>query len=163
MKRGDLMATPTESEQVQYRIMNVRGAKGSMGIERQYDIFFTENGIAFAVTASGLAMAAGAAGAGGFGMVGGLVGSLVKDSKVGKAKEKYQGLSLPQVLALNEKSFYLAYPEVVQVTLKKGMTGISKMDVFISDGKYHCEFSKDQFETANSAIKEKLVTKIKSE
>jgi len=41
------------------------------------------------------------------------------------------------------------------------LTGISKMDIFFADGKYHCEFSKDQFEVANAAISDKLAAKIK--
>lgn len=155
------MAVPSENEKVQYGLVAVTAAKGAMGVVRQYDIFFTDNGMAFAVVVSGLRMAAGVAGAAGFGAIGGAVAGSKMKSGAGKMREQFQGLTIPQILALNEKSAYVAYSEIVQISLKRGLTGISKMDIVVPDGKYHCEFSKDQFEVANSAIIEKLATKIK--
>jgi len=155
------MAAPSEKEKILYGLVNVQAKMGTMGVVRQYDIFFTENGIVLAVVASGLKVAAGAAGASGFGVIGGLIGGLAHQSGVGKMREKFQGLSLPQILALNEKSDYLTYSEVTQITLKKGLTGISKMEIVVPKGKYQCEFSKDQFEIAKAAINEKLAAKSK--
>lgn len=155
------MSLPTENEKIQYGLINVQAAKGAMGVVRVYDIFFTENGIAFAVVVSGLKMAAGVAGAAGFGAIGGVIaGSKVK-SGAGQIRDKFQTLSIPQILALNEKSIYLPYSEVIQVSVKKGLTGITKMDIVTPDGKYHCEFSKDQFDIAKTVINEKLAAKIK--
>lgn len=155
------MAEPAENEKIQYGLINVQAKKGTMGVVRQYDIFFAENGIALAVVASGLKVAAGAAGASSFGLIGGVIAGLAHQSGVGKMRDKFQGLTLPQILGLNEKSDYLAYSDIIQVTLKKGLTGISKMEIVVPDGKYQCEFSKDQFDIAKGAIDEKLAAKIK--
>lgn len=76
-------------------------------------------------------------------------------------REKFRGLTLPQILVLNEKSEYLPYPEVIRATLKKGFTGITKMEIVVPDGRYQCEFSKDQFDIAKVAIDEKLAIQSK--
>jgi hypothetical protein len=155
------VTVPNENEKILYGLVNVQAKMGTMGVVRQYDIFFTENGIALAVVASGLSVAAGAAGAAGFGLIGALVGDASHQKGVGKMRGKFQGLSLPQILAMNEKSDYLLYSEVTQIALKKGLTGISKMEIVVPKGKYQSEFSKDQFEVAMEAIKEKLAAKSK--
>jgi hypothetical protein len=154
------MAQPTEDERVQYGLVGVQAAKGAMGVVRMYDIFFTDKGVAFAVVASGLKMAAGVAGAASFGALGGAIAGGSISSGTVKMREQFQGLKLPQILKLNEKSFYLSYSEISQVAIKKGLTGIGKMDIFTADGKYHCEFSKNQIELANQAVAEKLAAKM---
>jgi len=155
------MVDPTENERIEYGLVAVAAAKGAMGVVREYDILFTERGIAFAVVKSGLKMAAGVAGAVTFGMIGALVADGAVTRQAGKIREQFKGMSVPQILALNEKSFYLPYTEVTEASLKRGLTGISKMDISIAGGKYHCEFSKDQYEVAQFALTAELAAKIK--
>ena len=151
---------PKDDENVQYGLTNVIGQTGMAGIMRQYDIFFTDTGIAFVVIVSGKRMLAGAAGAGGFGAVGGLIaGSSTSSSKV-KVREQFNGLTVKQILKLNEKSFFMPYADVKEVRFKKGMTGVGKMKFTFSDGKFETEFSKDQVETATAALAEKLKSKL---
>jgi hypothetical protein len=157
------MAIPAENETVQYGLLGVKVAKGTMGVPRLCDILFTENGMALVVTASGLKLIAGAAGAGGFGMIGAAVARSKITSDSGKARNQFQGKTIPQMLAMNEKSMYLAYSDIVQVSIKKGLTGIAKMDIFVSDGKYHCEFSKEQFDIANAAVNGKMGIKVNND
>lgn len=157
------MSIPMENETVQYGLLGVKAAKGTMGVPRLYDILFTENGMAFLVTASGLKLMAGAAGAGGFGMIGAAVAMSKIKNDTGVVRDQFRGKTIPQMIAMNEKSMYMAYSDIVQVSIKKGLMGIAKMDIFVSDGKYHCEFSKEQFDIANAAVNTKMGIKVNND
>lgn len=152
------MGPPSEDEIVRYVLMNVTGQSGMMGIQRRYDLLFTDNGIAFPVIASGLKMAAAAGLAGGFGAVGGAIAAGSLNGT--KMRDQFQGLTVGQMLDLNEKSFFVPYIDIVSVKVKKGLLGPGRMDLQLADGKFQCEFSKDQLATANAAVAYKLSAKV---
>jgi hypothetical protein len=152
------MRSPGTDEKIRYMLTNVTGQAGMAGVQRRYDVLFTDTGIAFPVIASGLKMAAAAGLAGGFGAVGAAAAhGALNGSKV---RDKFQGLTVRQILELNEKSFFVPYHDVVSIRVKKGLLGVGRMDLQMADGKFQCEFSKDQLQTANAAVAEKLIAKL---
>lgn len=152
------MFSPKEDDAVRFVLMNVTGQTGMAGVQRRYDVLFTDTGIAFPVIASGLKMAAAAGLAGGFGAVGGaLAAGSLKGTKV---RDKFQGLSVKQILELNDKSFFVPYIDITEVKVKKSLLGLGRMDLQMANGKFQCEFSKDQLPTANAAVAEKLGAKV---
>ncbi len=147
------MFGPKDDEKIRHVLMNATGQVGMAGIQRQYDILFTETGIAFAVVASGLKMAAKSGLVGGLGLAGAVMSSAMTNDGV---RESFRGLTVPQILALNEKSFFVPYLDVTRVNVKKGMMGGGKMEMAIPAGKFQCMFTKDQLETVQAAVSEKL-------
>jgi len=155
------MAEPSEHEIILQTITDVVGQKGAAGIQRKYDVIFTENGIAFAVVASGLKMAAQSAAVGGFGALGGAAaGSSVK-SGAQKIREQFRDLSVKDILKLNEKSFYVSYSDINQITVKKGLLGVGKMNLELIDGKFQCQYSKNQLEKVKAVASKKLAARMK--
>jgi hypothetical protein len=154
------MVGPSESEKVLHVLLNVRAAKGVAGMVRDYDLLFTDNGILFINTAGGFKTLMKSSVGAQFGAVGAVLvrSSIEKDKQ--KGRNELEGLDLRQMLEQNEKSFYIPYMEVHLVTLKKGLTGIGKMSIQTSDGKYNCEFPKNQIEPARAAVSEKLSAKM---
>lgn len=155
------MTEPNEQETIIEVITDVIGQKGATGFQRKYDVIFTENGIAFAVVASGLRMAAQAAAVGGFGALGGAVAGAATQSGAQKIREQFKGLSVKDILKLNEKSFYIPYSDINQIMVKKGLLGIGKMNLELIDGKFQCEYSKNQLENVKAIALKKLAAKMK--
>ncbi|MDW5564084.1 MAG: hypothetical protein SA339_12760 [Methanomassiliicoccus sp.] len=157
-----MVAGPGDSEQIRHVVMNIRAQKGMAGAVRDYDVFFMDNGVLFACTAGSLKSTLKASVGAQFGAVGALAAraSMDKDKQNGRAE--YQGLTAKQILERNDKSFYLPYLDVQTVTLKKGLTGIGKMSLQVPDGKYNCEFSKDQMDAVKTAVAEKMSAKMEA-
>jgi hypothetical protein len=156
------MIGPTSNEQVQYVMVNVRAAKGMAGVPRDYDVLFTDNGIVFANIGGGLKSILKTSVGAQFGMVGALAARGSTDKEKQKGRAGLRDLSVKQILETSEKSFYICYTDVQTVTLKKGLTGIGKMSFLTADGKYLCEFPKDQLEVARTAISERLSMKMEA-
>ena len=154
------MVEPSNDEKVGVILSNVTGIWGLAGLERQYDIMFADNGVAFVVVASGLKMAARAAGAGAFGAVGAAAAGAFSGNK--SVRKQFEGLTLPEIMRLNEKSFYVPYPDVKQVSVKKG-TLVTKMNFELPEGKFRCQFPKTLYEIAQQAVMSKLATKMLDE
>jgi len=150
------VSEPGENEKVESILTDVTGIWGLVGMERQYDIMFAENGIAFTVVASGLKMAARAAGVQ-FGVVGAVATGALTGNK--NVRKQFEGLTLREILNLNEKSFYVPYASVKQVSVKKG-TLVAKMNFELPDGRFRCQFSKGQIETAQQAVFARLAAKV---
>lgn len=151
-----LMTEPGASDQIRHVVFNVKAQKGVAGAVRDYDLLFMDNGILFACTAGALKSVLKASVGAQFGAVGAVLaqGSMEKDKQNGRGG--LQGLTAKQILEKNDKSFYLPYMDIQTVTLKKGLTGIGKMSFHLLEGKYNCEFTKEQMDTARAAIAFKL-------
>lgn len=153
------MVGPSDNERVRHVVVNVKAMKGMAGMVRDYDLLFTENGVLFANTAgawNSVKMGLG----GQFGVVGALAAQKSMESNKTKGRSELQGLTLGQILEKSDKSFYIPYLEVQAVTFKKGLTGIGKMSFLTPEGKWNCEFPKDQIEAARTAIAESLSAKV---
>ena len=142
------MVGPGDNEQIKQVLVNVNGQTGMAGVLRKYDVIFTENGMAFAVVVSGLRMALQAGAAGGFGVAGAAAAGAYSSNQ--KVREQFFGLSVKQIIGLNEKSFYVPYSDIVKINVKKGAF-VGKMSLEMTEGKFHCEFTKDQLDVAFQA------------
>jgi hypothetical protein len=69
-----------------------------------------------------------------------------------KVSDKFQGLSVKHILEQNEKSFFLPYIDIIGVKVKKSLLGLGRMNLQLMDGKFQCEFSKDQLAAATAAV-----------
>ena len=152
------MPEPGENEKVDVILSDVTGIWGIAGLERKYDIMFAENGIAFVVVASGLKMMSQVAGAVAFGAVGAAAAGAFSSNK--SVRKQFEGLTLQQILKLNDKSFYVPFADVKQVSIKKS-TLVTKMNFELPAGRLRCQFLKSQFETAQQAVQAKLPSKAK--
>lgn len=147
------MSGPEKDEKIRYVLVNATGQVGMTGIQRQYDILFTETGIAFAVVASGLKMASKIGLIEGLGAAGALLSGAMTNDKL---RNSFRGLTVKQILELNEKNFFVPYLDVTRAVVKKGMLGGGKTDLVLPGGKFQCVFSKDQLEAVLTAVSEKL-------
>jgi hypothetical protein len=158
------MAGISDNERVLHTLYDVRAgkmiSKSMTGMTRDYDLFFTENGIAFVNTVSGLKghtiRAVGAQ----FGIVGALVKAATVDKAKNKQRTELQGLNLKETLGKSKDSFFLPYDEVRTVKIKQGFGAASRMRIQNMDVSYELLFPKAQMDSVNAAISDRLGTKI---
>jgi hypothetical protein len=125
-----------------------------------YDIYFTNNGIAFVNT------------------VGVKKSVMIRDVKnatsgnarsaqeelseeAHKAREKWGQLSLQEMLNQSSESFYLAHSSIQTVTLKKKLFyHIGKLILVTEKGRWVCEFPMARMEGLELAVKSHLTDKL---
>lgn len=90
---------------------------------------------------------------GGLGVAGAVISGTMTNDKL---RESYRGLTVKQILEMNEKSFFVPYLDVTRAVVKKGLMGGGRMDLVMPAGKFQCVFSKDQLETVQTAVSEKM-------
>jgi hypothetical protein len=153
----------SENERVLYTLLDVKGGKrmwgGGIKSSKDYDVFFTENGIAFVNNIGskkrGFIMGFTAA----FGAIGALAGQAALNKSKEKARNELQGLTLKEILERNKDSFYLPYNDVRSLKVRTERGSRSRMLIQRDDAMYAYVFPKKQMEVLNTAISDKLATK----
>lgn len=153
----------SENERVLHTLLDVKGGKRMWGEGiknlKDYDVFFTENGIAFVnnIGSKKRGFIVGFTAA--FGAIGALAGQAALEKSKEKARNELQGLTLKEILERNKDSFFLPYDDVrsLRVRAERGTRG--RMLIQRDDAVYAYVFPKKQMEVLNMAVSEKLATK----
>ncbi|MCX6652108.1 MAG: PH domain-containing protein [Methanomassiliicoccales archaeon] len=147
------MVGPQENEVIEQSLENVDAAKGMAGLQRKYDVFFTNNGIAMLVVEGAAKVGVSAGPATHF------INKAISQKRAENTRVGYQGMSLKEMLAKNDKSVYFPYSDVKSISLKKSLMGAA-LTFEVPDSKYNCRFSKEQMGSAERAIADRLAAKV---
>jgi len=134
-------------------ITDATGQQNTMlGIQRDFDLLFTNERIICAITANSGTAA----------LLGGWIGYAISKSGKGKSREKYQSMTIEEIMGTNKKNFAIPYESIkeIRVTQVFGKAGIG---IKWTGGSYTgFNFPKAQVDVAkrmvNTYAKDKLKT-----
>ena len=136
----------SENEKVLHTLCDVRAgkmiSKSMTGMTREYDMFFTDNGIAFVNTMSALKSQTIRGVGSQFGIIGALAKKKAADMAKDKGRDEFKGLNLKEILEKSEHSFFVPYEEVKSVKMKPGIGTAAVMRIHKEDVSYELMFPK---------------------
>ena len=134
-------------------ITDATGQKNTMlGIQRDFDLLFTNERIICAVTANSGTAA----------LLGGWIGYAISKSGKGKSREKYQSMTIEQIMSSNNKNFAIPYESIkeLRITQILGNAGIA---IKWTGGSYTgFNFPKSQVDVAKRMVNTYAKDKLKS-
>jgi hypothetical protein len=132
-------------------ITDATGQKGYWGLNRDFDLLFTNERIICALTAN----------TGGAAMLGGWIGYAISKSGKGKARAKYQTMTIEEIMSSNNKNFAIPYGSVKEVRINQ-ILGNAGVGIKWSGGTTGFNFPKAQIDVVKRMVNTYLNGKLKS-
>jgi len=122
-------------------ITDATGQKGTWGLNRDFDLLFTNERIICAVTAN----------SGGAALLGGWIGYAISKSGKGKARERYQSMTIEEIMSSDKKNFAIPYDSVEWVRVNQ-VLGNAGLGIKWSGGTTGFNFPRKQVDIAKRMV-----------
>ena len=134
-------------------ITDAQGQKNQMwGLRRDFDLLFTNERIICAVTAN----------SGGAALLGGWIGYAISKSGKGKAREKYQSMTIEQIMESDKNNFAIPYDSIKEIRVNE-VLGNAGLGIKWSGGSYTgFNFPRKQVDVAKRMVNTYAKDKLKS-
>jgi len=161
------MYSPDDKEAVDGVVMKVQVMRKT-DTAREHDIIFTDRGVLFVLVSRALMVGARHGIPNGISSgIGGALGIVIR-AAIGpatphtneKAREKYGGLTLKQIMENDENNFYLPHLSINAVAVKKRLMGTCGMNFETTEGKIQCEFPKDLLNEVREIVNVRLGSRL---
>lgn len=132
-------------------ITDATGQKGMWGLNRDFDLLFTNQRIICAMTAN----------SGGAALLGGWIGYAISKSGKGKARERYQSMTIKEIMDADNKNFAIPYESIEWVRVNE-VLGNAGLGIKWSGGRTGFNFPRKQVDVAKRMVDTYLNGKLKT-
>jgi hypothetical protein len=146
---------PTPGERIIARLTGVLAQNSKQGLPAEYDLFFTENGIIFAVIKGSFKNAAATMSYG----IGGAIGGVFvasSASAASKTRSQFDDLTAAEIFGQNKKNIYIPYAAITRISFRTNLPGSKEMRIWKNKWNVQCEIQQEQFQTAWNVASVKL-------